>query len=151
MVKIREAHKTDDLPAIMQGALAFAAESGFAAYLPASYTDFVEAVTTVVFMPCTTVFLAFEGDRCVGGIGILYSRFLWNHALRSADELFWWVSPDAPASIAMRLLRQAHKDAVGKADVRTFADLPSSPAKVGKLYENMGMKLAQRTYLGRVQ
>lgn len=150
MLTIREADKADDLPAIMQGAMKFASESGLMEFMPKSYADFVQAVSNIVFHPNVTIFLAFEGDRCVGGIGVVYGQFLWNPALRTAEEIFWWVSPDAPVTAAMRLLKAATKDAVGKADVRTFADLSTSPAKVGALYEKMGLRPVQRTYLGYV-
>lgn len=150
MVQVRVADKAEDLSDIIQGAMSFAAESGLAEYLPKSYVEFVEGISAILFLPDVTVFLAYEGDRCVGGIGLIYSRFLWNLKLRTAEELFWWTSPDAPPTAAMRLLNAAFQDAVGKADIRTFASLTTSPDKVARVYAKKGLRPVQQQYIGRV-
>lgn len=150
MVTTRLADKAADYPAIIAGAYAFAAESGLNEFLPETGDPFEQAVARIIAAPTTEVLLAEHDGAVVGGIGLAYGPYLWNPSLTAVDELFFWVAPSAPQTTALSLLRAAQSHLRSQPlDLVTFASLPSSPAKLGTVYERIGLKPFQTSYVGR--
>lgn len=148
---IREADNEADLPAIISGAISFAAESGLAEFLPDNPEDFVSSVATILSLPSVVVLLAVEEDRVVGGLGMNFSPSLWNLKSVVAEELFFWTEPNAPRTAALRLLRAAEDTARDrKADVLMMAALVTSPEKVGEVYIKRGLRPTQMTFMRRL-
>lgn len=151
MINIRVADKEVDLPAILEGATMFAVEARMGKYLPSSMEDFYKSVARVIFSPTVTVLLATEGDRVVGGLGVSIHPFLWNQDVKSMDELFFWVHPDAPSTTALRLLRSAQSLAKNEGvGITAFAALLTSPSKIGGVYKKMGLEPVQVSFMGRL-
>ena len=106
-----------------------------------------ESLGALMKLDVVRVYLA-ETDEVVGGIGISIQPFLWNRSLVEMSELFFWVYPGSPATAALALLRRVMSDAdAEKVDLVTFARLETSPSKVAHLYERLGFRRLQETYL----
>ncbi len=133
-----------DLDEILKGARAFA-EQAKVDHLVDSGIE--ESVATLLEMDVVRIYLA-ETDRVVGGLGVAIQPFLWNMALTEMSELFFWVYPDSPATAALALLRRVLADAEAeRIDLATLVSLPTSSDKVGRVYERLGFRRLQQTYV----
>ena len=135
----------DDLPAIVEGARAFAKQADVE-YLMAE--DISESVAAVVFLPAFRVYLAEADGVVVGGLGVSTMPYLWNMALIETSEHFFWVYDRAPKTTALALLRRVLDDAKAeKVNIVTFAKLPTSPKKLAVLYDRLGFGPVQESYM----
>lgn len=149
MLSVRPADKHADLHVILEGAYLFAHEAGMLPYLPDTPEGFGAAIGRILFLPAVEVLLAFEGDACVGGVGLNFSPFLWNPALLVGEELFLWVLPDAPKAAAFRLIRAAQQRMKERGVTKqVWASLPTSPKAISAVYQKMGLRLMQSTFIG---
>lgn len=133
----------DDLRELVEGGIMFAEEAGLLDLVEDGVED---AIETLLSMEQVYIYVA-ETDRIIGGIGFSIMPFLWNMSKTELSELFFWVEPGAPPTVALRLLRRMMKDAEEeKVDTASIFKLPTSPEKVGHVYERLGFHKAQETY-----
>ena len=82
---------------------------------------------------------------------MVYAPCMWNLKVSTAEELFWWVSKDAPLSTALRLLRHVSSSAVAKGcEFVVFKSLSSSPKTLDKVYRKMGLRPVETSYMGAI-
>lgn len=149
-IELRVAGTLLDLPAVLDGARAFAATVQAADVLPPlDSAEFDGAVTRLVTMRGVTVILAEQDGEVVGGLGVLVSPYLWNPSKMSLEELFWWVRPGASPHAAGMLFRDARRrfKAAG-GGIISFGKLVTSPDGVDRVYRKAGMRPIQTVYIG---
>jgi hypothetical protein len=159
MLTLFDADKVADWEFILEGARHFAREVDFAEFLPRPFEGpkFEAAVKRIVDLaPVHVLLCGVETEdrvRIMGGLGFLVSPFLWNPDRLCTEELFWWAHPQAPAGVGSRLIlgyRQRAKELTGADGIWTAGLLATSPDRIRKVYESLGMKLLQVTFGGRV-
>ena len=101
--------------------------------------------------PTVDIIVAEDDGVIVSGLGVFYSPLFWNPNVMHAEELFWWAAEDAPKSAAMRVLRFAiagidNIQYDGKKMI-SFKSLTSSPPSVGKVYEHLGLREIETSYM----
>ncbi len=149
MINIREVDLNSDLPMVIVGMKDFISRMDYHEFLPDTDEDLVEALTRLVDLDCVEILVAEHNGNIVGGIGMIYAPCMWNLSVSTAEELFWWVSKDAPLSTALRLLRYVNSNAVAKGcKFVVFKSLSSSPETLDKVYRRMGLKPVEISYMG---
>lgn len=149
MINIRKVDLSSDLPMVIDGMQDFISRMDYHEFLPDTYEDLVEALTRLVNLDCVDILVVEYEGTIVGGIGMIYSPCMWNLNVSTAEELFWWVSKNAPFSTALRLLRRVRADAVAKGcKFVVFKSLTSSPKTLDKVYRRMGLKPIETSYMG---
>ena len=134
----------DDFDVIIFGANAFARQANLTHLVDGGLEA---SVTTLLELDVVRIYLA-ETDHIVGGLGVSVQPFLWNMQLTEMSELFFWVHPGAPVTAALVLLRRAMADAEAeRIDIVTFVSLATSSKKVGRIYERLGFKPVQQSYM----
>lgn len=146
---VRLANWSTDKRKIMAGAKDFIARMDFDGFLPESEAELSDAISRVMSYEFVEVTVAEHEGDIVGGIGMSYIPCLWNPKAVMAEELFWWASKGAPKMTSLRLLRfiQDRALSVG-ANFLSFKRLTSSPAGVSKVYEKMGLRELETTFIG---
>ena len=149
MINIREINLNSDLTMVIEGMKDFISRMDYHEFLPDTDEDLVKALTRLVDLDCVEILVAEYDGNIVGGIGMIYAPCMWNLNVSTADELFWWVSEDAPFSTALRLLRRVRSDAVDKGcKFVVFKSLTSSPETLDKVYRRMGLRPVETSYMG---
>ena len=135
-----------DIPAIIGMSAAFYAGTSYAAISDMDDT----AVITIAGMAIETgTMLVAEVDGAlVGMVCLLVLPFLFNAKKTSAEEVAWWVDPDARSSGAGAALLAAIEPAclAAGADMIRMATLATSPSHAGILYERAGYVHSDTTY-----
>lgn len=149
VINIRAVDLSSDLPMVIDGMKDFISRMDYHEFLPDNYEDLVEALTRLVNLDPIEI-LVVEYDGCiVGGIGMIYAPCMWNLEVSTAEELFWWVSKDAPSSTALRLLRHVSSNADARGcKFIVFKSLTSSPETLDKVYRRMGLRPVETSYMG---
>ena len=149
MTRVRLADPDADFPAILDGARDFVSRMDFTGHLPPDEAGLGAAMSRIFSVVDLDLIVVEEAGRIVGGLGMVYAPYLWNPAILSGEELFFWTARQAPAGAALRLIRFMQRRAAEKGvRVMSFAALTSSPATLGRLYERLGMRKTQTTYTG---
>jgi GNAT superfamily N-acetyltransferase len=92
--------------------------------------------------PDGVVFVAADGDRLVGMIGMMtFSHHLTGE--KTAGEVAWWVEPDA-RGIGTALLKHAERWGAEQGALHIQMNAPNT--RVGTLYERRGYHMAETTY-----
>ena len=149
MINIRAVDLSSDLPMVIDGMKDFISRMDYHEFLPDTDEDLVEGLTRLINLDCTEILVAEYDGYIVGGIGMIYAPCMWNLKTSIAEELFWWVSKDAPSSTALRLLRHVSSNAVAKGcKFVVFKSLSSSPETLDKVYRKMGLRPVETSYMG---
>ncbi len=149
MINIREVDLNSDLPMVISGMRDFISRMDYHEFLPDTNEDLIEALTRLVNLDCVEILVVEYDGNIVGGIGMIYAPCMWNLNVFTAEELFWWVSKDAPSSTALRLLRRVRSNAVDKGcKFVVFKSLSSSPETLDKVYRRMGLRPVETSYMG---
>ena len=148
MITIRPADLDTDALAIIEGARDFVERAGLHSVFPKSDQDFIAAVGRIVELPGMQILVAEQDKQIVGGVGVLYAPSLWNPAVLTGEELFWWTAVRAPFRTARCLFEAALKkiDEIGA--MPRFHSLETSPHGVEKLYRRFGL-IRTETSFGR--
>mgnify|MGYP003141579292 CR=1 FL=1 len=146
---VRLANWSTDKQKIMEGAMDFIARMDSKEFLPDSEAELFDAISRVMAYEFVEVTVAEHSGDIVGGIGMSYVPSLWNPKAVMAEELFWWASKEAPNTTSLRLLRfiKSRASSVG-ANFLSFKRLTSSPKGVSKVYERMGLREIETTFMG---
>ena len=149
MINIRPVDLSSDLSMVIDGMQDFISRMDYHEFLPDTDEDLVEALTRLVSLECVEILAAEYEGSIVGGIGMVYAPCMWNLKVSTAEELFWWISKDAPLSTALRLLRHVCSNAVAReCKFVVFKSLPSSPETLDKVYKRIGLKPVETSYMG---
>ncbi len=151
MINIRVIDLSSDLPMVIDGMKDFVSRMDYHEFLPETYEEVVEGLIRLVNLDPIEIWVAEYEGYIVGGIGMIYSPCIWNLKISIAEELFWWVSKDAPLSTALRLLRHVNsKEAARGCKFMVFKSLTSSPETLDKVYRRMGLRPTETSYMGVV-
>ena len=108
MTKIRPANFDTDALSIVNGAREFSQQTSLASWFR-SGKEFVEDISKLMVLDNLEITVAEHEGNIVGGVGIVYVPFIWNHSILVGDELFWWTSKDAPFKTGTALFDFAMK------------------------------------------
>lgn len=88
------------------------------------------------------------GDRVVGMVGLMVAPFLFNHSLKTAHEVMWWVDEDMrDKGAGIALLRAVEPACRGKGAVAIqMIHLSNSPPQASALYERLGFGHSESSY-----
>lgn len=147
IIRISDPYK--DAHALVEAAKDFVSRMDVTDCFPKDPHDFIDALSRILLADYVDVIVAEHEGEIVGTIGMAYVPHVWNPELLHAEELFWWAAQDAPKTTGMRLLKfvKQHSKERG-ANVITFRKLTSSPEKVAKVYERMGLREIETVYSG---
>lgn len=96
------------------------------------------------------VLLVAERDgRLVGMVGLVVAPFMFNHRVRTAHEVMWWVDPDEREGGAGAALLRAIEPACRAKDVRAIQmlHLATSPPQAALLYRRLGFVHSESSYM----
>ena len=148
---IRIADLIADALQIMEAAHDFIDRMDFTAFFPKDERQLVDAVSRIVMADFVETLIAEHEGKIVGILGMTYLPHLWNQDLIHAEEIFWWGAKNAPKTTGMRLLKFARKQAEKHgAGMITFRMMTSSPKKLSRIYNKMGLVEIETTYSGAV-
>jgi len=148
---IREADFSIDGEQILEGVRDFVSRMDWHEWMPADPDAFDDAVLKLLANPAIEVTIAEHEDRIVAGAGFLVAPLFWNPAMMSAEEMFWWGAPDAPALAARGVLRGAIdsvKDRYPEPVVVNMKRMETTPDAVARLYERMGLTHLEYQHIG---
>lgn len=93
-------------------------------------------------------FVAEDGGRLVGMVGLFIIPFMFNRHATSAGEVVWWVDPEARGSRVAASLLQAVEGACrdAGADRIQMVHMPNSPPQAAALYEKLGYSRSEISY-----
>lgn len=148
---IREADFSIDGEEILAGVRDFVGRMDWHAWMPEDPNELDDIVLKLLDNPAIEVTVAEHDNRIVAGAGFVVAPFYWNPEMMSAEELFWWGAPDAPALAARGVLRGAIdsvKDRYPEPVVVCMKRMETSPDAVGRLYERMGLTHLEYQHIG---
>ncbi len=148
---IREADFSIDGEEILDGVSDFVSRMDWHEWMPEDRDQLDEVVLKMLNHPAIEVTVAEHEGRLVAGAGFVVGPFHWNPEMMSAEELFWWGAPDAPALAARGVLRGAIdsvKDRYPEQVVVTMKRMETSPDALGRLYERMGLTHLEYQHIG---
>ncbi len=142
----------DDLGQLAYCGLLFAQGTGRCGVdMPDNTDEIVDVLATLFDLPGFRVFVFDENDVFQGGAGLLYAPMLMLPSKIAAEELFLWTLPGASPFVLLALVRAAVEDMKANGIVRqSWYELPSSPEKLKRVYQRMGLEVAQTAYSGDV-
>lgn len=139
-----------DVPAIVSMSRKFYATTSYAGFAP---MDDESVGKLADFLIGTGVMLVAEVDGHVRGmVGLAVTPFMFNHQLKSAHEVVWWVDPAAQGMGLGRQLLAAVEPACRDAGVKAIQmiHLPASPPQAAALYERAGYRHSETSYTKEV-
>lgn len=134
---VRRATQADTEQIVAMGLEFFAATP----YAQFANCDETSIAVLAKMMRDTGILLVSEVDGVVTGmVGLVVAPFAFNHALRSAHEVMWWVDPsfrDTGAGIALLRAIEPEARAMGCIAVQMMT-LSNSPPQAEALYGRLG-------------
>lgn len=150
-MEIRIADAVRDRSAIVECALKFSCQTDLQEILPKTQAGMDQALERVIELDGFNAVLAINDGKIVGGLGLLFSPFVWNPELLACEEVFLWCRDDAPPSTLLRLLRFAGGLAEENgADICIFSSLSTSPPSLARLYQRLGLHPFQASFIGEI-
>lgn len=142
------AAKEEDFPRMLEMGRAFFIESGFN-----QEAEWDDESTLVMFRQVLSgggLFVSDYGGQLVGMVGALAFPFYFNAHHMTAQELFWWVSPEYRRGVSgMKLLRAVEQWAKDKGCktmmMISLPKLADSPAAA--VYEKTGYRASEQTFI----
>jgi GNAT superfamily N-acetyltransferase len=136
----------DDVPAIVEMSRKFYVTTSYCGFTPMCDETVARLAQTLID---TGVMLVAEIEgRAVGMVGLFVAPFMFNHAIKGAYEVVWWVDPDAQGNGAGKALLAAIEPACREAGcaVIQMVHLATSPPQAAALYERMGYGHSESSY-----
>ena len=138
----------DDAPEIARLGAIFHAQAEWDE-IPYIVDDCTTALTQFMQMPTFLCFVAEEEGGVVGMIAGILSPVYFNHRHVSGEELFWWVSDDAPRSTGLKLLtaleERAREMGCGTWQMKSLARLNGE--RMEQLYTRRGYRASERLFI----
>ena len=145
MISIRLANFDTDALAIVNGAREFSQSISLSSWFR-SGDEFVEDISKIMTMENIDIMVAEYNGEIVGGIGIVYVPFIWNHSISVGNELFWCTFSNAPFGTGRALFDSAMKRIEGKGAVPMFRSHDTSPKHMDKFYKRRGLKKIESVF-----
>ena len=145
MIKIRPANFDTDALAIVDGARAFSQQTSLSSWFR-NGGEFIEDISKIMVLDNLEISVAENDGKIVGGIGIVYIPFIWNHSILVGDELFWWTSNSAPFKTGTALFDFAMKRIKEKGARPMFRALNTSPEHIEKFYKRRGLSKLESAF-----
>lgn len=147
-VLLRSADKEADFRAIVRGAHDFAARIGKPFLYPSDPNAFEAALWRIIKLDAVEILLAEEDGRIVGGLGLLFTPFVWDPERLMAEEVFFWCAVDAPPVTALRLLRGTLSASQSRGATHLMMHvMSSSPPKLHQVLMRLGFEPLQSSYV----
>lgn len=121
---------------------------GMVSYCPEGAESFFRSM-----MANDLLFVAVDGEKVVGTIGLIIGPFLINHTHGMASELFWWIDPAHRRSGAGLALMDAAESAAREqgATFLTMVALEGGEVEqAAKIYRARGYTPAEHTWTKRL-
>lgn len=148
-VTVRRATQ-DDLPAYMDLAAAFVATTPVSNIISFDREGTAAFVEAALDNPDMLILVAEDGGKIVGITGALAYPMYFNPAKRVAQELWWYMAPDArggnAGSLMFKTIERWAKD-VGAEAMFMIALADGRVDKMEKVYQRAGYGPVERTYV----
>lgn len=139
----------EDYDGFLLGMKDFVSRMDYHDIVPEKDEHLVEAIQRMYELDAVEFTVVTDNNTLVGFIGMIYTPCIWNHNMISGEELIFWVSPDAPNSTALRLLKASKSRAKERGcELLTYKALTSSPKSIDKVYRAMGLRPTETSYMG---
>lgn len=146
---IREATEAD-IPAIARLGAEFHAAAGWADIFAYSVADCETSLGQLMGLD-SFICLVAETDRIVGMTAGIVCPVYFNRAHLSGEELFWYVSEDAPQMTGLRLLEALESAAKAKGcqswQMKSLAKLGGE--RMDRVYRRRGYRPSESTFIKR--
>ena len=153
MIEVRRA-ETADMPSCLNMTARFHAASPISGVAPFDRDGMAVTLRGMIANPRAGIWLALLDGKPVGIAGALLYPLYFNPAYEVAQELFWWLNPDARGSGAGEKLFQTlqtwAKDN-GASAVFMIALADNRVGKMDSFYKRAGFQPMERTYMKEVQ
>lgn len=146
---IRPANEAD-IPAIVRMSACFYPTTCYPALAP---MDEASVIGVARFCMDGGVMLVAEDEAGVCGmVGLVVAPFMFNATLMTAQEVVWWVDPEAQGKGAGKALLAAIEPACRAKGVAAIVmvHMANSPPQAAALYERMGFEHTESTYTKRL-
>ena len=141
-----------DAPALTLLGRRFIDESGYAG-LGVTPNPFKlhDTIVRLIESDDSAVYVSERGGEVVGAIGIAKYQLHFSDD-PMAMEIFWWMAPECRSGFdAMRLYSKAREWAQQSGCTHfTMIDIPEIGSGAAKIYERLGGKLIERTWIWRI-
>jgi GNAT superfamily N-acetyltransferase len=149
VINVRAA-TVDDLPACLDMTARFHAASPISDVAPFDRDGMAVTLREMLVNPRAGIWLAFRDGVPVGLVGALLYPLYFNPAHEVAQELFWWLNPEARGSGAgeklFQIVQNWAKDA-GATAVFMIALEDRRVDKMDRFYKRAGFQPMERTYM----
>lgn len=140
----------EDIPALTMLGRRFIKESGYEGMVNANPFKLHSAMERLL-EGGGAIFLAESDGQVVGGIGLMLYELYFSDD-RMAMELFWWMHPDHRkrpdgAKLLLCALKWARESGC---KLFSMVDLPGLDGDAARMYERLGGKLMERTWVWRM-
>lgn len=136
-----------DIPDIARLGALFHAQAGWDE-IGYNVSDCERSLFNFMAMPSFICLVADHGG-IVGMASGITAPVYFNHSHMSGEELFWWVSPDAPQMTGIRLLDALEKQAKDKGcqtwQMKALARLGGE--RMIKLFERKGYRASEQSFI----
>ena len=140
-----------DIPAVAALGEEFHRQAGWSDIFGYSVEDCAASLTSLNQLDQFIGLVADEG-KIVGMTAGVISPVYFNHAHQSGEELFWWVSKDAPQGVGLRLLVALEEEAKARGcdswQMKSIARLNGD--RMAKLYERRGYRASEHSFIKRL-
>lgn len=135
-----------DLPAILEMSAKFYPLTSYSERIP--FDPESTAVLAEALVQQHVLLVAEDCGRTVGMVGALLFPFAFNGKFRHAQEVVYWVEPEARGSSAAQKLIKGLRDACDWRGVHlvSMVNLHNSPPAAAAMYEHAGYTLAEQTW-----
>lgn len=147
---IRHATK-DDIPACLELGRLFFEASGYAAETEYDPATTAATFTHLITSPDGLLLVAEKESGLVGMAGALAYPHYFNAESKAAQELFWWVQPEARGGLTGVRLLQGIESWARDQGCRTLTMICltiDSPAE--RVYQRTGYRASERNYIKRL-
>ena len=141
-----------DIRACLQMGRAFFDESGFAAELEFDHESMRKTLEHLVSSDDGVLLIAERGTEPIGMAGAIAYPNYFNRMQKAAQELFWWMRPDARGGHdGVRLLRGLERWAQRRlCTTITMICLPELGSPAERVYQRTGYRASERSYIKRL-
>ena len=137
-----------DIPTIAKLGAIFHKEAGWDE-VPYSEVDCALALNEFIISPLFLCYVAEADNVIVGMMAALLSPAFFNHSHIIGEELFWWVSDEAPHMTGLRLLTTVENTAreLGCHTMHMKAVARLNGERMEKLYTKRGYRASERLFI----
>lgn len=143
--------RLEDLPAIAALGEEFHRQAGWSDIFPYSVDDCAASLAAFLALD-SFIGLVADYDGVVGMAAGITAPVYFNHDHLSGEELFWWVSADAPQGAGLRLLVALETEAKARGcdswQMKSIARLNGD--RMAKLYERRGYRASEHSFIKRL-